>query len=124
MRLNNKSKPSYASTIRQETSNNKSIVRFDSSVSGKMSKSIHQTTNNISSMVSPYDDMLNMFQDDQLINEDNVDFNIDKQFIMTEYYPYFNFDVIIKKFDKGLQNRKSKIFATISRGKTLKKYIK
>jgi hypothetical protein len=43
---------------------------------------------------------------------------------MTEYYPYFNFDVIIKKFDKGLQNRKSKIFATISRGKTLKKYIK
>ena len=75
-------------------------------------------------MVSPYDDMLNMFQDDQLINQENVDFNIDKQFIMTEYYPFFNFDVIIKKFDKSLQNRKSKIFATISRGKTLKRYIK
>lgn len=29
-------------------------------------------------MASPYDDMLNMFQDDQLINEENIDFNIDK----------------------------------------------
>ncbi|CAD8049359.1 unnamed protein product [Paramecium primaurelia] len=123
MRLNNKSKPSYVSTVRQETSNNKSIQRYDSVISGKHTKSIYHS-NNTNSMVSPYDDMLNMFQDDQLINEENIDFNIDKQYLMIEYFPSFNYDVVIKKFDHNLITKRTKMLATISRGKTLQKYIK
>ncbi|CAD8141478.1 unnamed protein product [Paramecium octaurelia] len=123
MRLNNKSKPSYVSTIRQETSNNKSMQRYDSVISGKHSKSIYHN-NNTNSVASPYDDMLNMFQDDQLISEENIDFNVDKQFLMTEYFPAFNYDVVIKKFDHNLITKRTKMLATISRGKTLQKYIK
>lgn len=76
MRLN-KSKPSYVSTYHQETSNNKSVLRYDSVISGKHSRSVYHTNNNGSS-VSPYDDMLGMFSDDKLLNEENTDFNIDK----------------------------------------------
>lgn len=43
---------------------------------------------------------------------------------MIEYFPSFNYDVVIKKFDHNLITKRTKMLATISRGKTLQKYIK